>query len=283
MDTTVLTLDQVLAQTRAALATVSDAPALEARRLLEYVLGVSTSHLIAHGARAIATADAQVLDALLSRRLSGEPLAYVLGTVGFWDMELAVDSRVLVPRADTETLVEAVLQRLPSSTLSIADLGTGSGAIALALAGERPAWQVVATDASPDALACARENAQRLDLARVELRAGHWYQALTGRRFDALVSNPPYIDPADAHLDAPALRHEPQNALVAAEHGAADLVAIVRGARPHLNSNGLLALEHGYDQPMFVRQLLTDHGFMDIETVEDLGGQPRVTLGFLRG
>lgn len=283
MDTPAPTLDQVLAQTRAALTTVSDAPALEARHLLQHVLDVSTSHLITHGAQPITTADAQTLDGLLSRRLSGEPLAYVLGTIGFWNMELTIDSRVLVPRADTETLVEAVLQRLPTSTLSIADLGTGSGAIALAFAGERPAWQVLATDASPGALACARENAQRLGLERVEFQAGHWYQALTDRRFDALVSNPPYIDPADAHLDAPALRHEPQEALVAADHGEADLTALVHGARQHLNANGLLALEHGYDQPAFVRQLLADHGFTDIETIDDLGGQPRVTLGFLRG
>lgn len=282
MDTTPLTLDQILAQTRTALASVSDAPALEARYLLEHLLDVPTSYLITHGTERIAPAQAQALDRLLDRRLTGEPLAYVLGTIGFWDMQLTVDSRVLVPRADTETLVEAVLQRLPASPLSIADLGTGSGAIALALARERPAWQVVATDASSEALACARDNARRLELSRVEFLVGDWYQALAGRRFDALVCNPPYIDPGDAHLEAPALRHEPQAALVAADHGVADLATIVASTHRHLHTNGLLALEHGYDQGDIVRRLLANHHFTAIETVHDLGGQPRTTLGFMQ-
>lgn len=278
-----LTLEQALAHTRAALASVSDAPALEARHLLQHLLGVTTSYLITHGTQPMAPDRAQTLETLIARRLSGEPLAYVLGSAGFWDMQLTVDARVLVPRADTETLVEAVLQRLPASPLSIADLGTGSGAIALALARERPAWQVVATDASAEALACARDNAQRLDLTRVAFLTGDWYQALASRRFDALVCNPPYIDPGDTHLEAPALRHEPQGALVAAEHGVADLATIVAGAHRHLHANGLLALEHGYDQGEIVRQLLADHHFTAIETIHDLGGQPRTTLGFMPG
>ena len=275
------TINQALAATRDALSAASDAPSLEARRLLEHVLAASTTYLITRGDQTLSDAQARALDELIARRQGGEPLAYILGSIGFWDMELAVDARVLVPRADTETLIEAVLERLPTSALAVADLGTGSGAIALALARERPAWRVLATDASIAALDCARHNAQRLELAQVTFRAGRWYEALADQRFDALVSNPPYIDPADPHLQAAALRHEPQNALIADDRGRADLNTIVSGAPAHLNTRGLIALEHGYDQGPFVRQLLENHDFVDIQTRHDLGGQPRVTLGVL--
>jgi len=279
-----MTIDQTLTTVSRALADVSDAPRLEARRLLEHVLGATTAWLISHNDQRLLTDQAQQIQRLVARRQAGEPLAYVLGSVGFWDMDLAVDARVLVPRPDTETLIEAVLARRNNSQpLSLVDLGTGSGAIAIALARERPNWQVTATDASADALACAQANIDAWAPGRIDTFFGHWLGAVDGRRFAVIVSNPPYIDPADRHLEAPALKHEPASALVAADHGEADLAAIIVSAPAHLSANGLIALEHGYRQGAFVRQQLAAAGFSQIETVRDLGGRPRVSLAVSAG
>ncbi|MCK9489289.1 MAG: peptide chain release factor N(5)-glutamine methyltransferase [Xanthomonadales bacterium] len=257
----------------------------EAGLLLAQVLGRDRAWLIAHGDEVAGADQARAFQSLIARRLAGEPMAYVLGQHGFWSLSLKVTPAVLVPRPETELLVEQVLaclpQTRPARPVRIADLGTGSGAIALALASERPQWQIVATDASAAALAVAEDNARVLGLEqRVHFRQGHWYQALAGQpAFDALVSNPPYIVRDDDHLAAPALRHEPQSALVSGSDGLDDIRQIIAGAAEHLRPGGWLLLEHGWDQAKAVRALLHAHGFAGIDSRRDLGGQPRISFG----
>lgn len=273
------TVDRVLRDARTRLAVISDSPELDARRLLEHVLGVDHAWLIVHAADRLAEAVQTRFAALLARRVAGEPLAYITGRAGFWTLELDVTPDVLIPRPDTETLVEAILDRYDARPLQVLDLGTGSGAIALALAAERPRWQITATDASAPALACAAANAKRLGLAHIAFGHGHWYAPVAGQVFDLIVSNPPYIAAGDRHLDAPALRHEPQTALVAAENGLADLEQITMGAASRLNANGALFVEHGADQADAVRARLRAAGFAAVATLKDLGGNARVSHG----
>ncbi|MES1935139.1 peptide chain release factor N(5)-glutamine methyltransferase [Salinisphaera hydrothermalis] len=275
---TLATLRRTLA-TR--LAAISDSPDLEARRLLEIFTGLNGSRLIIEADRPLEPETIERVEAAVARRLTGEPLAYIVGRIGFHDIELEVTPAVLVPRPDTETLVEAALARLPADTaLRVADLGTGSGAIALALAHARPRWRLVATDADPNALAVARGNAERLALTTVSFAHGCWLEPLAGERFDAIVSNPPYIDADDSHLDAPALRHEPYHALVADTGGLGDIQRIATAATNHLEPGAPLLVEHGYTQGPAVRRLFAAAGLTRIETEADLGGHPRVTIGY---
>lgn len=257
----------------------------EAAMLLAHVVDRDRAWLISHGDEPATSGQAATFQALLQRRLAGEPMAYVLGRHGFWSLSLKVTPAVLVPRPETELLVEQTLaclpERRPSAALRVADLGTGSGAIALALASERQHWHLVATDASAAALAVAEDNARSLGLdARVQFRHGSWYQALAGQPpFDALVSNPPYIESSDPHLADPALRHEPQAALVSGSDGLDDIRLLAAGAFDHLNPGGWLLLEHGWNQAGTVRELLHRHRFTDIASRQDLGGQPRISYG----
>lgn len=271
-------LDSARRRARQQLAAHSDSPDLDARCLLEHTLGVGAADFIAHPERRLSTAESDRFGALLQRRLAGEPIAYLIGEIGFWTLDLQVDARVLVPRPDTETLVEAVLERLDEQPAAVADLGTGSGAIALALASERPHWHIWVTDIDADALDCARANAARLGLTNLGFAQGRWLAPLAGQVFDALVANPPYIAPDDPHLRAPALACEPQRALVAADQGLADLAQIAAEAHAYLRPGGYLMLEHGFEQGPAVRSLL-EPAFEAIETLTDLGQQPRVTLG----
>lgn len=270
------TLAAALRTARERLRTTSDTPDLDARWLAEHALGVGATYLITHADDPLPDDVRTRYDRCVARRAAGEPVAHIVGRVGFWSLDLSVTADVLVPRPDTETLVAAALARLDArAPLEVADLGTGSGAIALALARERPAWRLTATDASDPALAVARDNARALNITNVAFAAGRWFDAIAGRRFDAIVSNPPYVARNDPHLAA--LTHEPAAALVAAEDGLADLAAIARGAPAHLNPNGWLLLEHGADQGAPVRDLLADAGFASAETWRDLGGRERVT------
>jgi len=275
------TIDATQRAARTRLAAISDSPDLDARRLLEHVLGVNHAWLIVHGNDPLADEAQARFAALLARRAAGEPLAYVTGRIGFWTLELHITPDVLVPRPDTETLVEAVLARHDERALQVLDLGTGSGAIALALARERAPWQLTATDTSQAALDCAAANAKRLDLDNVNFVAGGWYAPLADRRFDIIVSNPPYVAPGDVHLDALALKHEPRTALVADNGGLADIDRIIRGAAAHLRADGMLYLEHGADQGAAVRARLTAAGFEGVATARDLGDNDRVGHGCL--
>lgn len=259
-------------------------PGDEARReaalLLRHVLGVSDAWLIAHPDDAVDAARESAFRNLIERRARGEPVAYITGTRGFHDIELRVAPGVLIPRPETEVLVDLALQRIPADAdCNVADLGTGSGAVALAIARARPRARVVATDAGAAALEVARGNAARLRIDNVVFRQGDWYLALDEEHFDVIVSNPPYIAEGDPHLQEGDLRFEPRSALASGIDGLDAIRVIVRGARGHLRNGGWLLLEHGLDQGADVRDLLLDHGFAEVFTQNDLEGRERVTGG----
>ncbi|GHD25675.1 peptide chain release factor N(5)-glutamine methyltransferase [Parahalioglobus pacificus] len=220
---------------------------------------------------------------LLERRRDGEPIAYITGKREFWSLELAVNPHTLIPRPETETLVEWALQLALPAQAEVLDLGTGSGAIALALASERRAWTVHAVDNSEGAVACALSNAQRLALANVSCKRSDWFAALGNQRYHLIVANPPYVSPGDPHLAQGDLRFEPASALAADNAGLADLEHIVVKSPNYLQSNGWLLLEHGYDQAAAVEDMLSARGFCDVSTRADLAGQARITGGRYAG
>ena len=297
----------------------SQLPRAEARRLLAYLTGQPLTWFMAHGDDPADPDIATRFQALAKRRRAGEPLAYLLGQQEFYGRPFAVSPAVLIPRADTETLVETALEQLArlrrqrcAVPLSLLELGTGSGIIAITLALEAPDTEVHAVERSPEALAVAQQNAKALGADRIHWHAGSWWQALanaTGsheatenaataaqttspitarqgrpteppaRRFDLIVSNPPYIAANDHHLQQGDLRFEPPQALAAGPHGLDDLRIIIGGAPAHLTPGGWLLLEHGYDQETPVQALLRDAGFADVFTRRDLAGQPRVSGG----
>ncbi|WP_313415301.1 peptide chain release factor N(5)-glutamine methyltransferase [Stenotrophomonas sp.] len=254
----------------------------EAELLLLHVLDRPRSWLFAHATDPLAVADQAAFEALLARRVAGEPVAYLTGRRGFWTLDLEVDPATLIPRPETELLVELALDRLPQGhALQLADLGTGSGAIALALASERPQAQVLATDASPGALAVAARNAARHELGNVRFaEGGHdWYGPLQGARFDLIASNPPYIASDDPHLARGDLRFEPATALASGVDGLDDIRRIVDGGKAHLLPGGWLLIEHGWDQGAAIRVLFDTAGFAEVQTVQDLEQRDRITLG----
>lgn len=273
----VLTVSAALARA-AELAAVSDSARADVELLLCAVLDKPRSWLFTWPDATLDTDRQTRFEQLMTRRLSGEPVAHLLGYRDFWTLRLEVSPDTLIPRPDTETLVEQALACVPDRPARIADLGTGTGAIALALASERPQWQVLATDLHPGAVALARRNARSHDLDQVEVRQGSWCEPLDGR-FDMLVSNPPYIDPADPHLQQGDVRFEPLSALTAEDKGMADIRLIASQARAYLKPGGWLLFEHGYDQGEVVRQCLQALGYVAVTTVQDLGGNDRVTRG----
>lgn len=265
----------------------SQLPRAEARRLLASLTGQPLTWFMAHGDDPADPDTTACFQALAERRRAGEPLAYLLGQQEFYGRPFAVSPAVLIPRADTETLVETALEQLlllrqqrRAVPLSLLELGTGSGIIAITLALEAPDTEVHAVERSPDALAVAQQNAKALRADNIHWHAGSWWQALASRRrFDLIVSNPPYIAANDHHLQQGDLRFEPPQALAAGPDGLDDLRIIIGGAPTHLNPGGWLLLEHGYDQEAPVQALLRDAGFADVFTRRDLAGQPRVSGG----
>lgn len=252
----------------------------EAQILLCAALNVTRAWLIAHAQQLLTDVQVSDFHKLLHRRLLGEPVAYILGRREFYGLDFAVAPGVLIPRPDTETLVEAVLARIPESApLRILDLGTGSGAIAISIAVNRPRTQAIAADRSEAALKIARENASRLGATHLRFVTSDWFSALDGEIFDIIASNPPYIADADPHLGQGDLRFEPRNALAAGGDGLDDIRRIVRQAPAHLAPGGWLLLEHGYDQAQPVANLLKQAGFTEIGHAADLAGISRVTLG----
>ncbi len=255
---------------------------LDAQVLLAHVLGRDRAWLAARSADALERAALERFFALAQRRREGEPVAYLVGRREFWGLELAVDPAVLIPRPETETLVEAALARLPTDApLRILDLGTGSGAIALAIARERPGATVLALDSSEAALRVARSNAARLGVANVHFRAADWYAGLPDGEapFDAIVSNPPYLAPNDPHLADTDLRYEPLQALVAGPDGLSALRTVVAGAPARLSDRGWLLVEHGHNQAEAVRELFDAAELESFASMRDLAGITRVALG----
>lgn len=261
----------------------SGLPRLEARMLLQHVLTISHSHIIAHGTQLLSNSELASLNQLCRRRLAGEPLAYLLGWREFYGRRFQVSEAVLIPRPETEHLVDAVLAHLPAQG-TLWDLGTGSGAIAVTIACERPDAQIWAADISEEALAVAQANASALQ-AQVRFGQGSWYQAQpqpAPHSVDVIVSNPPYIDAQDPHLQQGDLRFEPQQALTDNHNGLSAFETIIAGAPDFLRADGWLLFEHGYDQGEAVRNILSQYKFRKIQTLADLAGLDRVTLGQIK-
>ncbi|CAJ1793898.1 peptide chain release factor N(5)-glutamine methyltransferase [Aeromonas veronii] len=261
-----------------------ESPRADADVLLCHLLGCRRSYLMTWPERELDAAQQATLQTWLARRLNGEPIAHLVGEREFWSLPLKVSPATLIPRPDTEVLVEQALTRIPQGPCAVLDLGTGTGAIALALKSERPELDVWAVDRMADAAALARENSAALGLP-IEVRDGSWFEPLgepdrdNTPRFAVIVSNPPYIDGADPHLEQGDVRFEPRSALVADDAGLADIRHIVAHAPAYLLPDGWLLLEHGWDQGEAVRQLLRDGGYREVATVRDYGDNDRVTLG----
>jgi release factor glutamine methyltransferase len=271
-------LGEALMAAQARIEPVSDSPRLDAELLFAQVSGLGRAQQFTRLAESVDAGELAQFDALVARRVRGEPVAYLTGSRGFWTLDLEVSPAVLVPRPETELLVEWALTVIDGRVRPcVADLGTGSGAIALALAAERPDARIDATDASAAALAVARRNAQTLGLSSVTFAEGHWFEPLGAVRYDLLVSNPPYIAHDDAHLAS--LRFEPLAALTDGGDGLNALREIIAGAPAHLLDDGWLLVEHGYEQGAAVRALFAEAGFAEVTTRRDLGARERATGG----
>jgi release factor glutamine methyltransferase len=252
----------------------------EVNLLCQHALKVNRAWLISHENDTLEASRQAGFEALVQRRLNGEPMAYILGSREFYGMQLKTTSATLIPRPDTETLVEAALAKIPqNASLNILDLGTGTGALALAVASQRPQTKVTAVDASLEALKVAIENAQSLNLSNVRLVESNWFSALVSENFDMIVSNPPYIAQDDEHLKLGDLRFEPLSALASGADGLDDIRKIIQDAPDYLNPNGWLMLEHGHDQANSVAALLRERGFSQIDHAKDIAGTQRVTFG----
>lgn len=253
---------------------------LDTELLLAHVLGQPRSYLYTWPGRELELAQQQAFDALFTRRQAGEPIAHLLGQQGFWTLDLHVNPTTLIPRPETELLVETALQLgVAGSALHILDLGTGTGAVALALASERPRWQVTGVDLVPEAVQLAQHNALSNHLGGVRFLHSDWFSALEGERFDLIVSNPPYISLDDPHLARGDVRFEPLSALVSGPDGLDDIRRILVDSGAHLKEHGWLLLEHGWQQAGAVRELLQHAGFSHVRSVRDLSGHERVSLG----
>ncbi|MEM6049667.1 peptide chain release factor N(5)-glutamine methyltransferase [Erwinia sp. P7711] len=265
---------------RAAIAQLpeSESPKRDAEILLSYVTGRSRSWIIAFDDHELESEQLGRLAELLARRARGEPIAYLTGEREFWSLSLSVSPDTLIPRPDTELLVEQALAHLPQHAVEILDLGTGTGAIALALASERPECRVTGVDRIAAAITLAESNARRLAIDNVQFRLSNWFSALSGEQFSLIASNPPYIDQADEHLRQGDVRFEPESALVASDNGLADIKWITENAGAHLLPGGWLLFEHGWQQAEQVRTILRENKFTAIETCQDYGGNDRVTL-----
>lgn len=278
-------IEQVLKQTTAQLSTAgSDSPQLDSAVLLCHVLDKPRSYLLTWPEKQLDDAQYEAFQALLTRRINGEPVAYIIGEREFWSLSLKVSPSTLIPRPDTERLVELALEKISASATKVLDLGTGTGAIALAIASECSMLQVTGIDLRQEAADLALENSQRLSISNTRFLAGSWYSPLQqNETFDVIVSNPPYIDEADPHLVQGDVRFEPKSALVADDNGLADIRIISDQGRQHLAIGGWLLMEHGFEQGSAVREILAQLGYQQVSTSQDYAGLDRVTMGCWQG
>lgn len=256
----------------------SAASRLDVELLLAAALGQPRNFLYAYPEYTLTTVQEERFNDLFERRVNGEPIAYILGKKEFWSLELTVNSSVLIPRPETEMLVEAVLNKFDDAAITIADLGTGSGAIALALAHSRPKWTIIATDISKEALSLARYNAARLQLKNIEFYCGNWCDALPNKKFDLIISNPPYVAKSDPHLQQGDVRFEPKIALEA-EDGLSAFRKIIVQVKDWLKPGGIIILEHGHDQSKNVQNLLHQSAYQNIMSYQDLTSTDRMVVG----
>lgn len=278
------TITGLIAHGQQQLANYSDSAKLDAQILLGFVLDKERSYLLTWPEKELTKQTAQQYLDLLQRRIVGEPIAYIVGVQEFWSLPFRVSPATLIPRPDTEVLVELVLEHFGKlDSLHCLDLGTGTGAIALALASEQPNWQIDAVDFSIEAVKLAKQNAQDLHLTQVNIFHSNWFSAIDNCTFDVIVSNPPYIDALDIHLDQGDVRFEPESALIADEQGFGDIKHIAQQARNFLTIQGALFFEHGFEQGEGVRKLLTALGYDNAQTVRDFNGHERITWAIYQG
>ncbi|MEL0649379.1 peptide chain release factor N(5)-glutamine methyltransferase [Pseudoalteromonas agarivorans] len=273
-----LTLEQAVAAGADLLASSSESAKLDAQVLLLHILQKPRSYLFTWPEHELSDDQQSQFNVFIQRRLKGEPVAHITGLREFWSLSLEVNATTLIPRPDTETLVECALNMVMPDKAKVLDLGTGTGAIALALGSEMPNWQIVAVDKVTDAVALANKNQQRLGINNVEVKQSNWFSALQGEKFNLIVTNPPYIEQDDIHLNQGDVRFEPLSALVADEAGMSDIKQIISHSRDYLLSSGYLLIEHGFEQAEAVRDLFKQMAFIDIKTVKDFGNNDRVTL-----
>ncbi|MCF1428481.1 MAG: peptide chain release factor N(5)-glutamine methyltransferase [Shewanella sp.] len=274
-----ISIDEALKWASVQLERVSESATLDAEVMLQHVLGKSRTYLYTWPDKSLSSEHWQAFMVMVNERAKGHPVAHITGEREFWSLPLLVNKTTLIPRPDTEILVETALNlSLPESS-RVLDLGTGTGAIALALASERAGWQVTGVDRVADAVTLAKMNRDRLKLEQVEILQSDWFFAVAERQFELVVSNPPYIDEQDEHLAQGDVRFEPLSALTAADEGFADLFYIATEARIHLLPGGYLLMEHGYQQAKLLRQKMIELGYQDVATVRDFGSNDRCTLG----
>ena len=274
-----MTIQSALAHGKACL--VDDPEAVRAAEiLLQHILAVPRSYLYAHTEQALSDEQSSSYQAMIQQRLQGMPIAYLIGHRSFWTLDLKVNSDTLIPRPETELLVEQILAATDSKrAYSVLDLGTGSGAIAIALASERPHWQITACDQSKAALQIAQQNAQQFQITTIQFIHSDWFQAFSEQQFDIIVANPPYLTSSDPHLYQGDLRFEPLSALASGKDGLDDLRIIIQNSCNHLNEHGLLIVEHGYDQGIAVLELFTQSAFRNIQSAKDWQGHLRTCSG----
>lgn len=274
-------IEGLIAQGCRCLTPLSDSAKLDTQILLSFVLNKSITYLLTWPEKELSDLNIKHFEQLLTRRLKSEPIAYIVGEKEFWSLPLKVSPATLIPRPDTEIIVEQVLNSFAESKNEIRclDLGTGTGAIALALASEKPHWLIEAVDLNPEAVALAQQNATLLKLNQVTIYQSDWFsQVDQDKAFDVIVSNPPYIDAQDPHLCEGDVRFEPKSALVADQQGLSDIQFIAQQAKKYLAKGGFLLIEHGYQQAPAVQKILLNEQYLEMKTVRDLSGNDRVTL-----
>jgi len=272
-------VSQLLKSASEQLLNLSDSPRLDAEVLLAHSLQKNRTWLITWSDKVLVDFDIDQFNELLQRRISGEPIAHITGMREFWSLPLAVTADTLIPRPDTELIIEKILDLYPATTdISLVDLGTGSGAIALALASERPHWKITATDQSASALEIAKQNACNLNLDNITFKLGNWFEPLENNTFDVIVSNPPYIPQADPHLTQGDARFDPISALASGDDGLDDIRLITAQAGSYLKTRGKLFIEHGYDQKSEMLDIFNKNGFIEIQQANDIANNPRLTF-----